>query len=379
MYTLPLGIINNINKSRKVMKLSHGIYILLLIPCMLVYLASCDNQLTDSEALQSVEPSLSSSSTGIGQMRLNKPTKEWCEDAGYRNYGLCLKEEWATKGEILFEEHFEDTDFASRGWYDFKPGAVLTTDNPAPGTEQVLECRYAVGGRNCADGYPMRVHLPETEMVYLSYWVRYSDNWIGSGKPYHPHEFHFLTNKDHQWIGPARTHLTMYIEQIDLTPVIALQDSRNVDDNCILLNNDNFVGCDGDFDSYEFSEARSVASCNGLEGEVDQRDCFREWWGWYSARRWHAEEKAFTPGEWHFVEALIRMNDIVDGKGVANGSIRFWVDGKSHVSSDNILVRTAVNEDMVFDKFLFAPWIGDGSPVEQYMWIGNITIADGVR
>src|SRR3989449_8148514 len=44
--------------------------------------------------------------------------------------------------------------------------------------------------------------------VYLSYWVKYSANWVGSGQPYHPHEFLFLTNEDGAYIGPSATHLT---------------------------------------------------------------------------------------------------------------------------------------------------------------------------
>jgi hypothetical protein len=365
------------------MKNYHVLCKIIVVPFLLFFLilTSCNemNHPTDSEALQSFSASQSNATTGIGQKRLDKPSKEWCEDAGYKNYGQCVKA-WAQKGEILFVEHFEDTDFASRGWYDVRAGAVLTTDNPAPGTDQVLECTYEEGGQRCADGYPLRVEIEETESVYLSYWVRYSDNWVGSQRPYHPHEFHFTTNKDTQWVGPANSHLTMYIEQVDLIPMIALQDSRNVDNSCILLNNDNFVGCGGDFDTYPFTEARSVASCNGLDGFVDARDCFNTGSYWYSARKWSATSgPAFTPGEWHFVEALLNMNDIVDGKGVPNGSIRYWVDGEIQISSDEILFRTSENSDMAFKYLLFAPWIGDGSPITQTMWIGEITVATNVQ
>ena len=283
------------------------------------------------------------------------------------------------KGEVLFEEHFSDTDFASRGWYDARSGAVIRTDNPAPGTSRFLQCRYAKDGQRCAGGYPIRVEIEETEDIYLSYWVRYSSNWVGSGRGYHPHEFHFTTNKDHEFVGPANSHLTMYIEQINLTPVIAMQDSKNVDDDCILRNNDEFTGCDGDFDTYEFTEARSVAACNGLHGYLQNRDCY--WTGsyWYSSRRWSADtEQVITPGDWHFVEAFLSMNDIVDGVGIANGSIRYWLDDELQISSDEILFRTGENSDMAFKYLIFAPWIGDGSPIEQDMRVSEITVARGV-
>ena len=35
-----------------------------------------------------------------------------------------------------------------------------------------------------------------------------------------------------------------------------------------------FVGCNGDFKTYPFTENRSAASCKGLAGFLDQRDCY---------------------------------------------------------------------------------------------------------
>lgn len=338
---------------------------LILILCVMFFMISCDgrNQATDSSPLRTMD----------------KPTIESCEDDGFDNYAQCVSE-WVGQSENVFVENFSNPDFASRGWFDVRADAVLSTDNTAPGTEQVLECRYAVDGNDCAEGYPVRVDIPETESIYLSYWVRYSDNWVGSGRPYHPHEFMLTTNKDPESVGPANTHLSMYIEQIGMVPTLAMQDSKNVDDDCILSNNDDFEGCGGDIETYEFTEARSVASCNGLEGFVDERDCYNAGSYWYSARRWKSSVgPAFTPGEWHFVESYFNMNDIVDEKGVPNGSIRYWLDGELLISSDEILFRTAENSDMAFKYLLFAPWIGDGSPVEQTMWVADITVADGVK
>jgi hypothetical protein len=30
---------------------------------------------------------------------------------------------------------------------------------------------------------------------------------------------------------------------------------------------------------------------------------------------------------------------------------------------------------MLFNQFVLAPWIGDGSPAEQTLWIDNLTVA----
>jgi hypothetical protein len=286
-------------------------------------------------------------------------------------------------GRTLFAEPFEDDDFESRGWYD-GPRGDLTTDEHIEGSTSAFVCRFVPGASGCEGGTPGR-HLFDPQMgVCLSYWVKYSANWVGSQQPYHPHEFHFITNADTIYVGPANSHLTTYIEQVGGTPRLALQDSRNVDPACILLNNDNFVGCNGDFDSYPFTENRSAAACNGLVGDLDGRDCFSTGGGWYSARFWDSPVRAFgdaapwDKNDWHLVQSYWRLNDIEDGIGIPNGKLRYWVDNELLVSSDEILMRTGAHPDMRFDQFLIAPYIGDGSPIDQTMWIDDLVVSQGL-
>jgi hypothetical protein len=164
-------------------------------------------------------------------------------------------------------------------------------------------------------------------------------------------------------------------------PMLALQDSLNVDPNCILRNDDSFVGCNGDFATYPFTEMRSVCSCNGLIGDVDVRDCFNSGTYWYSARAWNADQPWFTDaagpnykGDWHHVEAYFEMNSIQGGAGVPDGRIRWWHDGATIISSDAILFRTAANATIRFDQFLMLPYIGDGSPVAQSFWVDDLSV-----
>lgn len=183
-------------------------------------------------------------------------------------------------------------------------------------------------------------------------------------------------------IGPSHTFLTTYIEVVGGRAMLALQDSKNVDKACILRNDDSFVGCNGDFSSYAFGEARSVAACNGLMGYVDGRDCFSIGGGdWYSSRAWYAND-AFTDtpgstykGDWHFVEVYFEMNTIQGGKGVADGKIRWVQDGNVLISSDEILFRTGDNPNLQFNQFAALPYIGDGSPVAQQFWMDDLTVA----
>ena len=278
--------------------------------------------------------------------------------------------------EILFQEDFEDTNFASRGWYDHLRGTVTTAEH-VKGSTAAFECTYLQGQTSCEHGAPGRRLFEASDTVYLSYWVKYSSNFIGSGKAYHPHEFHFLTNKDGIYVGPANSHLSTYTEQVGGRPMLAIQDSRNVNTGCIVHQNDPVGKCDG----YAYGEQRSVASCNGIVGYLDSRTCYYGGY-WYSARAWYADDVYFkdTPGpyyknDWHYVEAMFQMNSIADGKGIPDARIRYWYDGELLISSDNILLRTGANADMQFNQFFTGFYIGDGSPRTQTMWVDNLTLS----
>ncbi len=286
-------------------------------------------------------------------------------------------------GTILFQEHFDDADFSARGWYD-APNGTIDTSEHAPGSASAYSCTFAAGAQSCSNGAPARRKFAATDRVYLSFYVKHSDNWVGSERAYHPHLMHFVTDADGDYIGPSATHLTTYIESPEGIPFLGLQDSLNVDPSCILLNDDSFAGCGGDFASYVFDEHRSVCSCNGLVGDLDGRDCFDAGGSWYSARSWRADDVYFrdqagpyAKTDWHFIEAYFEMNSISGGVGVPDGKIRYVYDGTVLISSDHILMRTGANPDLRFDQFLIAPYIGDGSPVTQTIWFDDLTVATG--
>lgn len=296
---------------------------------------------------------------------------------------ICLIGTNATAQNILLFEDFETGDFEAKGWYDGFPDQ-RTTEEYKNGTHS-YRGHFAQGATTSGAG---RHLFTPTDKLYMSYWVKYSTNYVGSGVGYHPHEWNILTNKDWIYQGPADTYLSLYIEQNAGRPILAMQDSKNVDPNCILLNNDNFVGCNGDFDSYTFNENRSVCSCNGLIGYLDRRDCYpnsNSTHGYYSSRAWAADSVYFrnAPGpyyknDWHFIETYFELNTIDAGVGIPDGKIRYWYDGQLLISSDSILFRTATHPDMLFDQLFYGPYIGVGSPVDQTWWVDDLTLADGI-
>lgn len=290
----------------------------------------------------------------------------------------------AWKGETLRVERFTDGAFLERGWFDGPRGRLEAGGPPTSGGDaRHFVCHFPPGASVCADGTPGRLAFDDTEGVYLAYHVRYDPGWVGSGRPYHPHEFLLTTNIDDRFIGPARTHLTVYVEQNGGRPFIGLQDNLNVDPGCILRNDDQLVGCGGGrLEDWPFGESRSVAACNGLVGEVDGRDCYPTGPGsWYSSRAWSASRSALgepaPPGSdgWRRVEAAVVLNRLEGGIGVPDGRIRLWVDGELLVASDRVLFRTGSHPDMRFRNLLLAPYIGDGSPVDQRMRIANLVVA----
>ncbi len=271
-------------------------------------------------------------------------------------------------GRILFQENFEDTEFAARGWYDHLRGELSTTEHIENSTAS-LECKFLQGATGPVGGTPGRHLFEETGEVYLSYYVKYSANYIGSGKPYHPHEFLFVTNENQNYVGPAYTKLTTYVEHNGGVPLLGIQDSENIDESNIGV------------DLTNITEDRSVAGCNGSsDGYPD--DCYLVGNLHRNGKQWKAGQKYFSDvqgkyykNDWHFIEAYFALNSIADGKGIADGVIKYWFDGELIIDHDDLIIRTGRHPDMKFNQFLLLPYIGDGSPVEQTMWIDNLTVA----
>jgi uncharacterized protein YjdB len=273
---------------------------------------------------------------------------------------------------VFFTETFEDTDAASRNWFDTAPFTLSTAEKKNGSSS--LEWHWTSGQTTPAFG-AARKKFTETESVHVSYWVKYSANWIGSGQNYHPHEFQLLTNLDGDWIGPSETHMTAYIEhnyQSGLRPVMGFQDALNIDQGQIGV------------DLTGVTENRGVAGCNGSsDGYPD--DCYLHAGSgnYRNGKLWVANAYlGDSPGsqyknDWHFVEAYFQLNSISGGVGQTDGIIRYWIDGNLLIDHDDVLLRTGANADMAFHEIFVGPYIGPGSPADQTVWIDDLTVADG--
>jgi len=271
---------------------------------------------------------------------------------------------------ILFEETFESSNMSSRGWYD-NTAIVLSTSEHITGSTASAEYRFLKGSTQPVSGGAMRRKIIENDSLYVSYYIKHSANWIGSNRSYHPHQFMILTNENGEWDGLAYTHLTTYIEENSGRPVISIQDGQNIDETRV---GQNLV------DTTEF---RSVAGCNGDSDGYGGGSCYfadadTHWNGktWIAPAVYFSDSTgSYYKGDWHLVEAYIKLNSISGGKAVRNGVIQYWYDGNLIMNYNDVVFRTGQYPGMKFNQFVIAPWMSDGSPVDQTFWIDNLTIA----
>jgi len=274
---------------------------------------------------------------------------------------------------VLVQESFEDNAFASRGWYD-NP-AITITDTVHVGGVRALEAHFLPGATTPSWGGGAARHLFQASpTLYVSFWVKYSANWVGSGRPYHPHEFLIMSEMDGDWDGPANGWLVTYIEHVYQNggiPRLALQDNKAIN-TTFGTPPINLIGV---------TENRSTGGCNGLVEINITSECFN---GppWYNDKQLNAGRIAFAPtpgpgykGNWNHVEAYFQLNSIAGGIGVADGVVQYWFNGALLIDRHDILFRTGARPNINFHQFLIAPYIGDGSPVDQYMWVDDLTVA----
>jgi hypothetical protein len=277
-------------------------------------------------------------------------------------------------GTVVLQENFQDAGFSGRGWYDDYILPVTTAQH-MPGATSALEIHLAPGAVYAPFGTSARHAFQPTPTLYVSYWVKYSDNWVGSASPDHPHEFYVLSNLDGQYAPLADDWLTAYIETNFLggagTPRIAVQDNRAIN-RTLGTTPLNLIGV---------TEQRSVSGCNGMMETNLFSECYGS--GTYNDKQFNrvgtavfrAQPGAGYKGNWNHVEVYLSMNSIVNGVGVPDGVIQYWLNGVPAIDRHDVMFRTGARANLAFAQFVIGPYIGGGSPVDQTIWVDNLTLA----
>jgi uncharacterized protein YjdB len=275
-------------------------------------------------------------------------------------------------GTLLFQEDFENSNLASRGWYD-NTGSVVSTVEHIAGSTSSAQYQFTAGATSPTSGGAQRHKFTPTNSFYLSYYVKYSANWVGSNHTYHPHEFQVMSTLDADYDGPSNGYMVLYIEhsyQNGGKPRLGMQDNKSVNSS-LGTPPYNLVGV---------TENRSTAGCNGIAEPNMLWECYDAGGYWYNLKQ-QLGPVVFQPNagpgyknNWNFVEAYFQLNTIANGIGQADGVMQYWFNGTLIIDRHDMLFRTGAHPTLQFNQFLIAPYIGDGSPVDQSMFIDNLRV-----
>lgn len=278
--------------------------------------------------------------------------------AGLPSQGRCQQT-------IYFIENFDDANFAARGWYD-SPAGTVDVANHILGSTGSFHCRWTQGGTKCAGGAPGRRLFTASPTVYVSFWLKLGSaavTWQGSGKAYHPHVIYLLTDADGEYVEPAWCSLEFLIEPNLFTPRLAATDGRRIDTGQLGIN---LLGT---------GAPHAIGGGNGSQNATSHY--YPNGVGTYAnGTFWDSPAASFINNSWHHVEVYVAMNSIVDGVPKADGVLRFWVDGVLVIDQANVYLRSAQYAAQKFNQLALLPWIGDGSPIAQDLWIDNLVVAD---
>jgi hypothetical protein len=268
----------------------------------------------------------------------------------------------------FFAEGFNDNSFASRSWFDDTSVSLDTSVKYAGASS--LKLTWSSGGTGAALIGAMRKSFTGTDSLYVSMYWRFNTDWVGSGTTYHPHLVMIPSDLDDPWGGIAYNYLNTYIETSNRTPRLLIQDGMNVNtSNGTVPNNLTAT-----------TENRDVAGCNGcLTGSTcGTSTCYSAGSGMYwNGRSWDGTQN-LSLNTWQKVETYLKMNSISNGHAVPDGIMRMWVDGTMVINNTNVVYRTAQHPTMKWANLVIAPWIGDGSPRAQTMWIDELAVGSGL-
>lgn len=270
-------------------------------------------------------------------------------------------------GDTLLTETFEDTSFASRGWYD---GANFDLDFSDPFAGVAAADFTWQSGNASPDGGSGRIPFVATDRCFVQTRIKFSANWEGSGSlTAHPHIFHLLTNQDSAFVGPNLTRLDILAE-VSFVPGqgivarFAASDSVNIDQG--------EVGND----ITAITEQRGAHGCNGFleTTHTGTPDCFGM--PAFNGRRWDDTTISIIDSEkvnWHKIGWFVQLNTIVGGIGQQDGILRIWVDDVLKMDFTNVVLRTGEHSAMLFNQLLLAPFM-NSSPATQSLFLDDLVI-----
>jgi hypothetical protein len=270
---------------------------------------------------------------------------------------------------IFFAEPFDGT---WNGWYDGTAGTIDTVVFSPNGGNSSVRFHWNQGSTG-APGGARRHKFAASETVYVAFDMKLGTAnapWQGSQQAFHPHVIYLLTDANADFAGLAWDNLTFYIEWNLFTPRLAIQDGQRINLSQLTSSYPGLLGT---------TTPHAVAGGNGRQDQATPTGVTYYSIGapdYTNGTHWDSASANLRNDSWHHVEVFVAMNSISGGVPQPDGVIRYWVDGLLVVERTNVYLRTAQFATQKFNQFVLGPYIGNGSPVAQDMWIDNLVVAD---
>ena len=279
----------------------------------------------------------------------------------------------------IMSESFESGINNNRGWVD----GAMTSIVAGGISGNCLRLHWQAGNSlpdNCTTiRYDLGVNCEE---VHARFYTFYETGWRGSGSWMHSHFMHFLSDKDftanqygplaHNWLNVYIEHRTDTSSPYNVYTGLAIQDSKRINTSEGSIPNN----------LTEVTENRATTHCNGCMSEGQDcgthTDCYQSGGTWYTGFIWmlSGANHIIPKNQWVKREYYFKMNSIVGGAGIPDGIMRIWINNQLSFESESIVFRTGEDPTMAFRQFIFAPFIGGGSPITQTMYVDELAIWD---
>lgn len=237
---------------------------------------------------------------------------------------------------ILFQEDFEDSNLAARGFTDIAKwgeGQSLSIAGPpevqANTGLRCLKIRYAP-----ADTGGWMHHLfPGVREVYCRYYRLFPTNWEWP-KGYGPHDTMLCAGR---FNVPTDTDLSVYL------------DFWKTAETCV-----------------------RVATARQKWGYGGYGELLRKSGGVANQTPYNvAPADKVRLGQWHCVEYYARLSD----PGLENGCLRLWVNGKLVSELDGLPLVDEKHGGILFDHWMLGPYFHGGSHKEQCNYLDSLVVA----
>jgi hypothetical protein len=276
---------------------------------------------------------------------------------------------WPGTQTIYWTEPFTNTSFAARGWYGVS-GAGAGIDAGAG------HWTWDNGDFEPNEGYPSNRLLdsntiPEmtltTPTIYASFSFKVGTNWSNTD----PHYLNFLTNSDSnpEFNGGSPSTLDIICQTIGLKARAYCTDEDRIVTGTILG------------DSYPHNNATptligTTQPCAAMGGNGFQTGVTSAFYAAGSnAHNFDSAANVFTPNTFHTVEFYLKMNSFSGGAPVADGVIKYWVDGNLVVNMTSVVLRTPGYENQEFGRVMLIPFLQPASGAQE-MWMDTLLIAN---